>query len=101
MNGIDSSTAIWLLVAIQLLGISSAWTTRLSEGSSFQAATQRVFFTLLLLMGAATIVALAVGPGIWLACSASLAVMVLMVTCDFGTAREGETSFNPEPTATA
>jgi hypothetical protein len=91
MNGIDSSTALWLLVAAQLLGISSAWTARLSEGSSFQAATQCVFFTTLLLMGVASMVALAVGPGIWLACSTSLAVMVLMVTCDFGKSREAVT----------
>jgi hypothetical protein len=88
MNGIESSTALWLLVCVQLLGIGSAWTARISQGSSLQALTQRVFFTTLLLMGFATTFALAVGPGIWLACAASLSVMVLVVTCDFGIDRE-------------
>jgi hypothetical protein len=88
MNGIESSTALWLLVAVQLLGITSAWMARLSEGSAFQTVTQRVFFTTLLLVGAATVVALAVGPGAWVACSATLAVMVVMAICDFGTSRE-------------
>ena len=42
---------------------------RLSEGSRRQAISQGMFLGALPLMGAATIVALAVGPGCWLACS--------------------------------
>ena len=33
MNGFDSPTVLWLLLAAQLLGVSSAWLARLSEGS--------------------------------------------------------------------
>lgn len=91
MNGFDSPTVMWLLIAAQLIGFFSAWLARLSEGSAGQTMSQWTFFGILPLMGAATIVALAVGPGCWLACSATLAVMVLTVTCDFRGSREAAT----------
>ena len=91
MNGLDSPAVLWLLIAVQLLGVLSACVARLSEGSSRQAISQGAFFGTLSLMGPATMVALAVGPGCWLACSTSLAVMVLMVTCDFRGSREAAT----------
>jgi len=83
MNGIESPTVFWLLVALQFFGVSCGCAVRLSEGSPLQGIGQGVFFTALALMGTATVAALAVGPGVWLACSAALAVMVLTVTCDF------------------
>ena len=82
MNGFDSMTAIWLLVAVQCFGVLSAAAARLSEGSPCQSASQWVFLVALPLVGAATVVALMVGPGVWVACAASLAVMVLTATCD-------------------
>jgi hypothetical protein len=91
MNGFDSPAVLWLLIAAQLLGVISACIARLSEGSPRQALSQGTFFGALSLMGAATIVALAVGPGCWVACSASLALMVLTVTCDFRGSREAAT----------
>lgn len=83
MNGINPSTVLWLFVAAQLLGVSSAWLARLSEGRRHQVLCQWMFFGVLPLVGVANMVALAVGPGYWLACSATLAFMVLTVTCDF------------------
>ena len=91
MNGFDSPTVLWLMVAAQFLGVSSAWLARLSEGSSCQAVCQYVFFGVLPLMGVVTAAALAVGPGCWMACSTTLAVMVLTVTCDFRGSREAAT----------
>jgi hypothetical protein len=82
MNGFDSTTALWLLVAAQCFGVVSAAAARLSEGSAFQVASQWIFLAALPLVGAATVVALMVGPGVWVACAASLAVMVLTATCD-------------------
>ena len=91
MNGLDSPAALWLLVAIQFVGVLSACAARLSEGSSRQSAIQCLFFGTLALMGVATVTAFAVGPGWWLACSASLTVMILTVTCDFRSGRESAT----------
>jgi hypothetical protein len=87
MNGFDSPTALGLLVAVQCFGVLSAAAARLSEGSACQAITQWVFLVALPLVGAATVVALMVGPGIWVACATSLAVMVLTATCDLRISR--------------
>lgn len=91
MNGFDSPGVVWLLLAAQFVGVTSGCFARLSEGSACQSLSQRTFLVALALMGAATIVALAVGPGYWLGCSASLAAMVLTVTCDFRGSRESST----------
>jgi len=91
MNGFDSPAALWLLVAAQILGVLSAFAARFSEGSPRQAISQAMFLGALPLMGAATLLALAVGPGCWLGCAATLAIMVLTVTCDFRRGRESAT----------
>jgi hypothetical protein len=91
MNGFDSTTVLWIFVAAQLLGVSSAWLARLSEGSTCQTVGQCMFFGILPLMGIVTMAAWAVGPGCWLACSTTLAIMVLTVTCDFRGSREAAT----------
>jgi hypothetical protein len=80
MNGIDSS--MLLLVAVQLFGVLSAGAARLSEGSVCQAISQWVFLAALPIVGIATGLALMVGPGAWVACATSLAVMILTTTCD-------------------
>jgi hypothetical protein len=91
MNGFDSTAGLWLLVAAQCFGVLSAAAARLSEGSPCQAASQWVFFVALSVVGTATGVALMVGPGVWVACAACLAVMVLTATCDLRTRREAAT----------
>jgi len=91
MNGFDSPAALWLLVAAQILGVLSAFAARFSEGSPRQAISQGMFLGVLPLMGVATLLALAVGPGCWLGCATTLAVMVLTVTCDFRRGRESAT----------
>lgn len=91
LNGFDSPTGFGLLLAAQLLGVFSACLARLTEGSSCQAIGQCLFVGALSLVGAATMVALAIGPGCWIACSATLSLMILTVTCDFRGSREAAT----------
>jgi hypothetical protein len=91
MNGFDSPLVLWVLIAAQMLGILSAWLARLCEGSCCQAASQYLFFCILPLMGVATAIALAVGSCCWVACAATLALMVLTVTCDLRGRRESAT----------
>lgn len=88
MNGFDSAAALWLLVAAQCFGILSAAAARLSEGSPCQAVSQWVFLVALPLVGVATVVALMADSAVWVACAASLAVMVLTATCDLRIRRE-------------
>jgi hypothetical protein len=91
MKGIDPSTVLCLFIAAQLLGVSSAWLARLSEGKRHEVLSQWTFFGVLPLVGVVTMVALAVGPGYWLASSTTLAFMVLTVTCDFRGSRGAAT----------
>jgi len=83
LNGFDCPAAFWILIGIQTLGLMSAWAARVSEGSSGQTASHLLFFACLALVGTATVVALAIGPGCWLTSATTLSLMVLMVTCDF------------------
>jgi hypothetical protein len=91
MNGINPSTLLWLFVAAQLLGVSTACLARFSEGKPHQVVCQWLFFGILPLVGLATMVALTIGPGYWLACATTLALMVLTVTCDFRGSRGAAT----------
>ena len=85
---LETSVICWLLLAVQLLGLFSAWIARLSEGSSHQAISQRFFLGFLVLVGAATLVALGQGPGYWLSSGVALSVMVLVATCDFNRSQQ-------------
>jgi hypothetical protein len=83
MSILHSPAAFWTLIFMQFLGLASAWFARVSEGSTRQAVCQRFFFVCLTVMGAATIVALRLGPGSWFSSGSTLAVMALAATCDF------------------
>jgi hypothetical protein len=83
MSALQSPSAIWIIAVVQVLGLASAWLARLSEGSRRQTSCQWLFFACLMLVGAATIVALHFGPGFWLTAGGTLSVMVLGATCDF------------------
>ncbi len=81
---LDITTICWLFGAVELLGLTSAWAARLSEGSLHQTCCQRLFLGCLTLVGGATIVSFGLGPSCWLTSGVTLAVMVLTVICDFG-----------------
>ena len=74
---------IWVILGVQVLGLVSAAMARVSVGSRTEPYCQRLFIASLVLVGVATISALGLGPGHWLALGTTLAVMVLTVTWDF------------------
>lgn len=74
---------LWPLVLIQIAGLGSAWLARLYEGSRREASCQGLFLACLALMGASTLIAVSSGPKYWLACAATLSVMVLAAVWDF------------------
>jgi hypothetical protein len=82
MAGLFGGHVVYWLVAIQVLGLLSAWVARLTEGSRRQIWFQRLFFVCLLLVGLAAAGTSGVGPGCWLFSNATLAVMVLTATFD-------------------
>ena len=86
MNETHLEWAIYGLAIIQTAGLLSACLARLGEGSTRQAGCQWLFFGCLSLVGLATMVALAVGPGACLASGTTLTVMVLTATWDFSRA---------------
>lgn len=78
-----STGAVCLLVALQSLGLTAAWLSRVG-GNSRQPLFQRLFFSSFALLGGATIGAMSVGTTPCMCSSAVLAVMVLGATWDFG-----------------
>lgn len=91
MNGFDSPNVLWVFIAVQLFGLASAWTARLSEGSTCQSVSQCIFFVALPAIAAITAFALDLGPGFWLISATTMTVMILTVTCDFRASREAAT----------
>jgi hypothetical protein len=83
MAYLETSFLVWFLGLIQIAGLTSAWLARLSEGSSRQASCQRLFVGCLAVMGAMTMVFVALGLRHWLASGATLAVMMLAAIWDF------------------
>lgn len=92
MNGMESAAAFWLWVLVQALGLLSAWLVRVNEGSTGQAASHASFYISLAVVGSVTIITLGMGSGCWLASATTLALMVLMATCDFRSSAEIATS---------
>ena len=86
MGGLDFPALLWILVGIQLLGLLTAWLTRITEGSWCQSWCQWAFFACLGLVGVATVVSIGLGPGCWLPSGATLSSMVLAAICDFSDA---------------
>jgi hypothetical protein len=83
MPSLDSTASLWILGCVQLVGMTSAWVARLSEGSQHQALCQRFFFVALLLMGLTTAATAASHHSMWLISAVTLAISLLVVICDF------------------
>jgi len=83
MSGTEAVVLSLVLGFSQLLGLVTALTTRLSEGSKYQGLFQFFFLAYLALMGAATMVALAIAPGAWLGFGATCSLMVVTAITDF------------------
>jgi hypothetical protein len=88
MNGFETSLPLLYLVgAIQLVGLASVAFARLCEGSACQSSGQRVFFACLALVGAVAMFSVFLGPGFWLSSGTTFSLMVLGATCDFSRSR--------------
>lgn len=87
MFELESYVLFIVLVAIQMLGLASAAVARISIGSRHQGKFQWMFMTCLGLVGMGMVISLGVAPGLWIGSGASLAVMVLAATCEFGRSR--------------
>jgi len=73
----------WLLGIVQLVGLGSAWLTRMAEGSARQTVCQLFFLACLAVVGLTAVVAVQMDIAGWFLSSTTLAVMVLAVTLDF------------------
>ena len=82
------SIAWCLCAAVQIVGLSSAWLTRLGpangqRGELLQACSHLLFLASMAAVAGATMLALAVGDGAWVLPAGTLGVMVIAATCDF------------------
>ncbi|HEV3005509.1 MAG TPA: hypothetical protein VGX78_13680 [Pirellulales bacterium] len=84
MITLESGLLIYGLVAVQAIGLAAACLTRIGERSARQASYHRIFWGCLSLAGLATFISMLVGPGTCLASGATLALMLLTATWDFG-----------------
>jgi hypothetical protein len=71
------------VVTVQILGLLSAWAVRRGEGSRHQSICCAVFYFCLVLVALTAMVSFSVGPAGTLACSATLAIMVVASIGDF------------------
>jgi hypothetical protein len=82
MDASLGTVSLWAVGIVLALGLLSAAFARRSEGSRRQTLSQVLFFGCLMLVGAAAIASVVLGPGCWAASSTTLAVMVLGATYD-------------------
>ncbi|MCO6456440.1 MAG: hypothetical protein J5I93_14175 [Pirellulaceae bacterium] len=75
-------------VVIQVLGLASAVFARLSERWVRRASWYPLFYCALLAVGGMTLLAVAVGHGIWISCGMTLAIMAVGATFDGGMRRQ-------------
>ena len=78
MGGLAVSSLCFPLVVILVLGLVSAWAARVGRGPWWQ----WLLFGSMALVGGSTILALFLGPGMWLVSAGTLATMILVTTCD-------------------
>jgi hypothetical protein len=80
----------WIVLAIQIVGLASAWLARRSVGCRGQRRCQWLFFSCLTLVGLGSIASMAVSAGSLLVSAGTLATMILAVVWDFGPGTEIE-----------
>lgn len=79
-----ASPALGVALGVLLVaGLLGAWIVRKSETSRLAPFWRRVFLGLMALVGAATILAVGLGPSYWAVSGSVLSMMVLTATCDF------------------
>jgi hypothetical protein len=73
----------WILALLQMVGLASAWLVRTSEGSRCETLFQGFFLLCLGSVGLATLAAFGLQHGTWCFSSATLGMMVVLITCEF------------------
>ena len=82
--GLEHPAVLCSLGIIQVLGLISAFATRLARPSRRWRASQWVFFTCLGLVAMSMILTLGASSGSWLTSGTTLSLMVLTAVWDFG-----------------
>ena len=70
-------------LSIPVIGLGSAWLTRLFLGSKTQTSSQLFFILCMLLVGSLAIVLAMFNTGSWLMPGATFSLMIVIATCDF------------------
>ena len=88
MDDLYPSIVLWTVIGVQMLGLLSAFLSRLGEGSPGEGHCQCFFLFCLALVGTTTIASMSLGHGAWLTCGATLSIMVVIALYDCGSAKE-------------
>ena len=83
-NYLDQPAVLCLLGVIQVLGLISAFATRISRRSSRRNASQWVFVGCLALVAAAALLTVGKPTGCWLTSGATISLMVVTAVGEFG-----------------
>jgi len=71
------SVVLWTISLVQLVGVLSAVSIRLTEGSRWQTACRILFFVSLTLVGTTAVATMLISSGLWLLSGITLSCMVL------------------------
>ncbi|MBI1899774.1 MAG: hypothetical protein HYS13_01510 [Planctomycetia bacterium] len=85
INSLDFALGLAAWVAVPLCGLTAALVTRMAVGSPWQAASQRTFLALMVLLSAGTLLAFAWSLAAAVLYGSTLATMSVAVVWDSGT----------------
>jgi len=83
-NYLDQPIVLCLFGVIQVLGLISAFATRISRRSCRRSASHWVFFGCLSLVAMAAILTVGKPPGCWLTSGTTISLMVVTAVGEFG-----------------
>jgi hypothetical protein len=82
----------WIVVAVQVTGLISAWLARMTAGGRSQRSCQWLFLSCLALVGATSVVSMGISAASWLFSAFTLALMVIAAVWDVGRQAETESA---------
>ncbi len=88
----DLQVVFWIVVAVQVAGLLSAWLARRSAGGPGQRPCQWLFLSCLTLVGLTSVVSMGISATSWLFSAATLALMIIGAVWDVGTESKAETA---------
>lgn len=74
----------WILAAVQCLGVATCLITRLVETTKAAPSCRKIFAVSLASVGFATMAAMYLGSIYWIPCGATLSIISVGATIDFG-----------------